>query len=214
MTWPLPNASSLKHGKGGCHKCRELSANSAIVLRKNSTASLGNFTNQCVSDGQSCVDGFTFEIWMWFAEYESSNLSETSIIFQSGISGFEFSAENNHLFFKYTSNLSGTIACKVRIFYDAWIQVVGKWSKQTNELNLYLDKMAKACQTVNSTRSATASGGQLLLGPSSTADQGYIVLQNLSIWMRALSQKELGRLFQQGSIAHISIPFIYHQIRN
>jgi hypothetical protein len=204
MQWPLRNTSNLTW-QGKCPTCRDLVAISALVLPRNAKASLGNFSGKCVSELDLCVDGLTFEIWLWFAEYDVWYFP-TGIILQSGIgsSGFEVSAKpNQQIAFKlYTDRHFYKLECVLDVanlyVFNKWFHVVGIWRKKWR-LELYVNDI-RCLSTSFKFGDSIDSGGHLLLGPIPRAEQGYVVAQNLSIWMRALRDTELEELFERGKL--------------
>jgi hypothetical protein len=164
-----------------------------------------------VSEPDLCVEGLTFEIWLWFAEYDQlwygRQYFPAGIILQSGIgtSGFEVSAEGRQIAFKlYTDRhfYECVLSVANRHVFNEWFHVVGTWRKKHWRLELYVNDGNTRCLSTSfgdsTDKSIGNSGGHLLLGPIPRAKQGYVVAQNLSIWMRALKDTELEELFQQG----------------
>jgi hypothetical protein len=167
-----------------------------------------------VSEPDLCVEGLTFEIWLWFAEYDQlwydGQYFPAGIILQSGIgtSGFEVSAKGRQIAFKlYTGGLLYECS-KLAIWKisNTWVHVVGIWRKKWSTIELYINDRNKKNTCIRILVGSGDSGGTnyvdnsglLLLGPIPRAKQGYVVAQNLSIWMRALKDTELEELFQQG----------------
>ena len=180
--------------------CRDLVASSALVLPINSTASLGNFAGKCVSELHRCVNGLTFETWLWFAEY---NWTESeSMLLQSGDgrSGFQFLTAGGSFILKLYTH-AFIYECSARVQSNSWNHVVGSWHKELNILKLAVNHVpignCKIPRPPYYNREILVSDGRLLLGPILKVDYGYIVTRNLSIWMRALSQAEIGFLLEQ-----------------
>ena len=180
--------------------CRDLVSSSALVLPMHSSASLGNFAGKCVSELHRCVNGLTFETWLWFAEY---NWTESeSMLLQSGDgrSRFQLSTHGERFHFKL---FTGTLMykCKATVHFNSWNHIVASWNKELN--------ITKLAVNHNSSGSCyrrlrgpdeipgMVSDGRLLLGPILKVGYGYVVTQNLSIWMRALSQAEIDFLLEQ-----------------
>ncbi len=209
--WPLQNTSNLTW-TGECATCRDLTASSALVLPMNATASLGNFKGKCVSELHRCVDGLTFAIWLWFAEYDEPNSAGT--ILQS--SGFQLVAKNGKLTFKLFIN-ENIYECNPEIwryngypyFVNMWVHVVGIWYKELQSMKLFVnDVPSYYCKytlqgTLARESPIVANNSHLLLGPIAKVGNGYVVAQNLSIWMRALNDTELENLLKQSKFIYI-----------
>ncbi len=207
IEWLLDNKTSVP-----CSTCRQLLASSALILPVNSTVNLENFSGTCLSEPNLCTNGLTFEIWIWFAEYDSGNLNlgrSGSIILQSGVkSGFHLSAKRRNVFFTVLNgNNSNSHPCSLGVDpFNRWIHVVGRWVKKSNSINLHVDSVNSSCTQYLSYSPGSGDGsygdgsygdGNLVLGPIEKVGEGYVVAQNLSIWMRAINDTELRDLFQQ-----------------
>ena len=161
IDWPLEDKTNLT-----CPTCRELVASSALILPMNSTVSLKNFKGTCLSEPNLCINGLTFGIWIWFAEYDNNTSNEPeSTILQSGVrsgitlsatskntkepgstslqsgvrSGITLSATSKNVFFRLF-NGGNSRACSLRINdFNRWVHVVGRWVKESNCINLHVD---------------------------------------------------------------------------
>ncbi|XP_028392906.1 uncharacterized protein LOC114517405 isoform X2 [Dendronephthya gigantea] len=197
--WPLNNVSNLS-----CPNCRNLVASSALILPINSTIILGNFKATCLAEPRRCIDGLTFEIYLWFAEYKSDvQREQRGTILKSGFTlGFRFTARSKIVYFQLF-NEACVRECDVRS--NDWVHIVGIWFKSSNSLNLFMDKVNNYCNKKcfenaailkhGSKSDDNASAGDLTLGPIQTDSDGYVIAQNLSIWMRAIKETELDELF-------------------
>ena len=185
--YPLDKKSSLR-----CHKCRQLNASSALILPINSTRDLADYGGMCLSQPELCVDGMTFEIWLWFAEYEDSG-GPNGTILRAG--QFQLSVASNKLTFTifpyyYPKCTAVTVTVTGS---DEWLHVVGKWVKSSDSLSLYVnDRVSVRDSCIRNNQYVDNS--TLVLGPISKDGGGYIIAKNLSIWMRALNASELENL--------------------
>lgn len=186
--YPLDEKSSLR-----CHECRQLDASSALILPINSPKVLTNYQGTCLSQPQLCVDGMTFEIWLWFAEYGGNSGGPNGKIFRAG--KFQLSVASNKLTFTVFPYYYHKCTTVTVTGSNKWLHVVGKWVKGSDSLSLNVngqDSVYDSCiwkdhYVYNST---------LLLGPISKDGGGYIIAKNLSIWMRALNASELENLME------------------
>jgi hypothetical protein len=208
MDWSLED----KTFSDTCPTCRELVASSALILPMNSTVSLENetyFNGTCLSDPNLCINGLTFGIWIWFAEYDNNTSNEPeSTILQSGVeSGITLSATSKNVSFKLF-NGENSRACSLRINdFNRWIHVVGRWVKESNCIDLHVDNnMNGSCTqySFNSSdppfydsRSGKYGNDDLVLGPIEKVGGGYVLARNLSIWMRAINESEFDYLIKQ-----------------
>ena len=205
MDWPLEDKTNLT-----CPTCRELVASSALILPMNSIVSLKNFGGTCLSEPNLCINGLTFGIWIWFAEYDNNTSNEPpeSTILQSGVrSGITLSATSKNVFFRLF-NGENSRACSLRINdFNRWVHVVGRWLKESNCINLHVDNnMNGSCTqySFNSSdppfydsRSGKYGNDDLVLGPIEKVGGGYVLARNLSIWMRAINESEFEYLIKQ-----------------
>lgn len=188
---PLDKKSSLR-----CHKCRQLNASSALILPINSTRDLDNYEGTCLSQPQLCVDGMTFEIWLWFAEYGGNSGGPNGKILRAG--QFQLlvtSGELTFTVFPYDIHKCTVTATVTVTGSDEWLHVVGKWVKSSDSLSLYVNDQGpvyNSCIRENQ----YVYNSKLLLGPISKDGRGYIIAKNLSIWMRALNASELENLME------------------
>ena len=183
--YPLDEKSSLR-----CHRCRQLNASSALILPINSTRDLDNYKETCLSQPEHCVDGMTFEIWLWFAEYENSGGPNGKILTAGQ---FQLSVTRNNLAFTVFPYYNRKCTAVTVTGTNKWLHVVGKWVKSSNSLSLYVNSLISvkdSCIRENQ----YVDNSKLLLGPISKDRRGYIIAKNLSIWMRALNASELENL--------------------
>lgn len=194
--FPLNEASSLT-----CHNCRQLKASSALILPMNSSSiDLRDFQGTCLSDPELCVDGMTFEIWVWFAEYGSSRYWPNGDILKAG-GRFHLSIASNNISFivLYGDHFQ---KCEVRITGDnQWLHVVGRWVKDSNSPSLYVNN--QTCAHPSKSYVTVGNDTKLSLGPVSKVREGYVVAKNLSIWMRALNESELENLMRSSMYLYI-----------
>ena len=196
--FPLNNASFLR-----CYNCRQLNASAALILPMNSSSiPLADFQRTCLSYPELCVNGMTFEIWVWFAEYNSS--WPNGDILKAG--KFRLSVTSNGVIFTVFPRY-GASKCRLTTYgVDQWLHIVGKWDKKSNSLSLYVNDLSKIsvpCEWLSSHSSGGVSDDRKLsLGPVSRVDGGYVVAKNLSIWMRALNELELERLMSSSKYLH------------
>ena len=188
--YPLDEKSSLR-----CHKCRQLNASSALILPINSTRDLDDYKGMCLSQPELCVDGMTFEIWLWFAEYEDSG-GPNGTILRAG--KFQLSVASNKLTFTvFSYYYHECTAVTVAVTHShKWLHVVGKWVKGSDSLSLNVndqDSVYDSCIWKDH-YGPLQHNSRLLLGPISKDGRGYIIAKNLSIWMRALNASELNDL--------------------
>ena len=181
--FPLNNASFLR-----CYNCRQLNASAALILPMNSSSiPLADFQRTCLSYPELCVNGMTFEIWVWFAEYNSS--WPNGDILKAG--KFRLSVTSDGVIFT-VSPWYGANKCTQKT-YDVgqWLHIVGKWDKESNSLSLYVNDSSKTSVPCIPSTIWLPSDRRLSLGPVSRVHRGYVVAKNLSIWMRALNESEL-----------------------
>ena len=223
--FPLDKASFLR-----CYRCRQLNASSALILPMNSSSiHLADFQGTCLSDPELCVNGMTFEIWVWFAEYNSSWPSGD--ILKAG--RFRLSVTSDGVIFTVFSR-HRAIKCRPTTYgVDQWLHIVGKWDKESKSLRLDvydLSKINVPCEWLSSHSSGGVSDdGKLSLGPVSRVDGGYVVVKNLSIWMRALNESELLNLMTSskylcvqsrvicdtmGQLLHLLTLFYYYPVED
>ena len=220
--FPLDKASFLR-----CYRCRQLNASSALILPMNSSSKhLADFQGTCLSDPELCVNGMTFEIWVWFAEYNSS--WPNGNILKAG--RFRLSVADNGLTFFLEDHVN---ECKVTIGGDGWFHVVGRWFKASDNTSLYIKSQTTTykCKWSSSSRRRGAVGNdsKLSLGPVSRFHRGYVVAKNLSIWMRALNKSELLNLMTSskylciqsrvicgtmGQLLHLLTLFYYYSVED
>ena len=203
MDWPLEDKTNLT-----CPTCRELVASSALILPMNSIVSLKNFKGTCLSEPNLCINGLTFGIWIWFAEYDNNTSNEPeSTILQSGVeSGITLSATSKNVFFRLF-NGGNSRACSLRInYFNRWVHVVGRWVKESNYIDLHVDNMNVSCTQYSfissdppfyDSRSGKYGNDDLALGPIEKVGGSYVLARNLSIWMRAINESEFEYLIKQ-----------------
>ena len=223
--FPLNKASFLR-----CYHCRQLNASSALILPMNSPSiPLDDFQGTCLSDPELCVNGMTFEIWVWFAEYNSS--WPNGDILKAG--GFRLSVTSDGVTFIVFPGYG--VKCTQKTYdVDQWLHIVGKLDKESNGLSLYVSDLSNISVPCVSSPYWPSSGGfsndgKLSLGPVSRVHRGYVVVKNLSIWMRALNESEFLNLmtsskylciqsrvvcYTKGQLLHLLTLFYYCSVED
>ena len=199
MNWPLDDKTSKP-----CSTCRHLVASSALILPTNSKVNLGHFNGTCVADLQHCVNGLTMELWIWFAEYDHRNITESeSTILQSGFkSGFRLTAKENTITFVLLNGVT-FLQCTSRVHFSRWNHVVIRWVKESDTINFHVDNITSLCTKFSDYYSGSSSydgnseDGKFVLGPIANVGQGYVVAQKLSVWMQAINDEKFHHLLQQ-----------------
>ena len=193
------NSTSLTW-QGHCSTCRDLVVNSGgILLPINATTSLGDFRGTCISDPETCLDGLSFEIWLWFAEYDSPSAAKIIILQSGSMSSRGIELSITQTYFTFTVYGAKNISeCHMQIpNFDKWIHVVGNWIKRTMLAQLFVDDVRSGCADTRTRYAEDDFDDDLKLGPIPKIDEGFVVVQALSIWMRAINDTERQQLFNQ-----------------
>ena len=141
-------------------------------------------------------------MWLWFADYNHRNNSNVkSVLLKSGSEhskGFQLSFENTTMSFKvYTAKKISE--CHMRITnFGQWIHVVGTWLKNSTTSQLYANNVNAGCVAMRERNRAGVAedlDGDLMLGPIGKIDKSFVLLQNLSVWMRSMNDTERQSLF-------------------
>lgn len=205
MHWGLKAPYLIWYRKGHCSTCRDLVGISGTLLPVHETASLGDFRGTCISDPETCLNGLSFELWLWFADFDSrKNSSAKSIILHTGGSelsrGFELSVTNTTITFTVYSKQSISESSLQIQNFERWLHIIGVWVKSTKMAQLFADDVNMGCVIMRARKTPVEEmRGDLSLGPVSKLGfaQGFVVLRNLSIWMRTIGGRERRRLFNQ-----------------
>ena len=174
-----------------------------ILFPENARASLGDFRETCVSDPEACLEGLSFELWLWFAKHgrqKPSNIK--SIILQSGSKtsrGIELSIINTTITFTvYTKSYISECGIDAKSF-ENWTHLVGVWIKKSRSAQLFADGVNQGCMQIRprDTNVTNDRDGELILGPIAEIGPGLVVVHNLSVWMRPLRDNERQKRFKQ-----------------
>ena len=167
------------------------------------TANLGDFRGTCISDPETCLNGLSFELWLDFVDfYLLNSAKERNIILNSGSKasrGFQLSVTNTDITFSvFTTNFTSNSQIPIPHFYH-WVHIVGSWDRRTMIAQLFVDKVNQACVDIwarNTSQTDDGHKGELKLRPIAKIGKGFVVAQNLSIWMRRITDKERQELFK------------------
>ena len=204
MKLQLPSTTNLSW-HGVCSTCHDVSkyAVGGILFSENATASLGDFRETCVSDPEACLEGLSFELWLWFAKHDRQKPSNIkSIILQSGSirsRGIELSIINTTITFTvYTKSCISECEIDAKSF-ENWTHLVGVWIKKSRSAQLFGNGVNQSCMQIRlrNTKVEDDLDGELILGPIAEIGPGLVVVHNLSIWMRPLRDNERQKRFKQ-----------------
>ena len=193
-----------KTWKGHHSTSRNIVGIHGTLLPVNATANFGDFRGSCISDPDTCLNGLSFELWLWFADYGSrKSTSAKSIILQTGSEssrGFELSVTNATIAFTvYSEQYISESFLQIRNF-KRWVHLLGVWVKSTKMAQLFADGVNVGCVAMQTRRKTLeVTRGNLLLGPASGIGlgRGFVVLRNLTIWMRTVDGTERRRILNQ-----------------
>ena len=171
---------------------------------------LCDLRDTCFSDPDMCSNGLSFELWLWFADYDlRKNSTAKSIILQGGTQrsrGYELSVVNASMTFTvYSEDSISESSLEIRDF-ERWVHVIGVWVKSTKMAQLFANGVDVGCVAMQSPREdltlKTHVGGEradLRLGPVSKIGfgEGFLVARNLSIWSRTMNGTERRKLLNQ-----------------
>lgn len=164
---------------------------------------LGDLRGTCFSDPDMCSNGLSFELWLWFADYDlRKNSTAKSIILQSGTessSGYELSLVNaNMTFTVYSKEYISESSLQIRNV-ERWVHVIGVWVNSTKMAQLFANGVGVGCVVMTLERPVGGELGDLQLGPVSKIGfgEGFLVARNLSIWPRTVNGTERRKLLNQ-----------------
>ena len=81
--------------------------------------------------------------------------------------------------------------------FDKWFHLVGTWIKRTMLAQLFVDDVRSGCADTRTRYAENDFDDDLKLGPIPKIGEGFVVVQALSIWMRAINDTERQQLFNQ-----------------
>jgi hypothetical protein len=83
--------------------------------------------------------------------------------------------------------------------FNHWFHLVGTWLKKTMLAQLFADNVRAGCVNIQlrDTNRTDDFDGDLKLGPIAKVGVGFVVVQNLSVWMRAINDTESDKLFKR-----------------
>ena len=165
---------------------------------------LGDLRGTCFSDPDMCSNGLSFELWLWFADYDlRKNSSAKSVILQGGTKssgGYELSVVNASMTFTvYSEDYISESSLQIRDF-ERWVHVIGVWVNSTKMAQLFANGVDVGCVVMRSPEESVGSErGDLRLGPVSKIGfgDGFLVARNLSIWSRTMNGTERRKLLNQ-----------------